>query len=190
MFFYYLCVEMWMFIKNIIQLIISPDNGWDDVSRVADPVRACRGMSWMITVAALSIFIQFFYSGHPSAMVLCQQMVVVLVSLWATFFVGDFVLTMWLPRMNDGVVDERVSRLFLCYTVSLLSLQIVLASILPLTFAILELWPIYVVVIMWRAMKVLDLPDKATGKFLLAVIVAFILPSQLLLRAFNSIILQ
>ncbi|MDE6154485.1 MAG: hypothetical protein K2G21_10120, partial [Muribaculaceae bacterium] len=110
--------------------------------------------------------------------------------LWATFFVADFVLTMWLPRLNEGVVDERVSRLFLCYTVSLLSLQIVLASILPLTFAILELWPNYVVVIMWRAMKVLDLPDKAIGQFLLAVIVAFILPSQLLLRAFNSIILQ
>ena len=190
MFFYYLCIEMWMFIKNIIQLIISPDNGWDDVARGSNPVRARRGMSWMIAVAALSIFIQLFYSGHPAVMVLCQQMIVVFVTLCASYFFSDFILAMWLPRMNDVVVDERMSKLFIYYTISLLSLQIVLASILPLTFAILELWPIYVVVIMWRAMKVLDLPDKATGKFLLAVIVAFILPSQLLLRAFNSVILQ
>lgn len=190
MFFYYLCVEMWMFVKNIIQLIISPDNGWDDVSRSATPARALRGMICMIAIAAVSVFVRMFYSAHAPGVVMCQQVVSVAVSFIATYFAADFILKAWLPRINEGVIDERMSRLFIYYTMSLLSLQVLFTNLLPLTFAILELWPIYVVVIMWRAMKVLDLPDEATGKYLFMVIVAFILPSQLLMRAFNSIVIQ
>ena len=181
---------MWKFAKNILQLIISPDNGWTDVAQGSDPKRAGRGVSWFIVLASLSVFVQLFYSRHVEAVKLFQEMVIVAVSFWATMFLADFMLRQWLPRINGGVVDERMTRLFVCYSVSLLSLQVFISNILPLTFAILELWPIYVVVIMWRGMKVLDVPDNATGKYLIAVIVAFILPSQLLLRGFNSLLLQ
>jgi len=190
MIFVYLCREMLAFLKNILQLIISPDNGWEDVVRVSSPRRAMRCMAWIVAVAAMSVFIQLLYSVHNPVMVLCQRSVIIVVSLWATYFIGDFIMTQWLPRINDGMYDERLSWLLPSYAASLLSLQVILTNVLPLTFAILELWPIYVVIIMWRAMKVLELPEGATGKYLLVIIVAFIVPSQLLPRLFNMVIMQ
>ena len=74
------------------------------------------------------------------------------------------------------------------YAISLLTIQTILSMLLPISFAILELWPIYVIIILWRAMKMLDIGTEKTGKYLALIIVAFIVPSQLVMRVFNSIL--
>lgn len=145
-------------------------------------------MAWMLILTALSAFVEIFYSPHVTVITILQNTIAVGVALAVTFYLGDFLMTIWLPRLNDGVSDERLSRLFSSYVVCLLSLQYMLGNILPLSFAILELWPLYVVVIMWRSMRMFDLREGVTGKFILAVIVAFVVPLQVLYRLFNSII--
>ncbi|MCM1448954.1 MAG: hypothetical protein NC082_01285 [Clostridiales bacterium] len=181
---------MWTFVKNILQLIISPDNGWEDTVRSNDRAGTVLPMGLVIMVASLSIFVPLLYSTHVTVLEMNQMFVTVNVSLWATYFIADSVMSWVLPRLCDGVYDEHRVRSFTAYTVALLSLQILVSDILPITFAILELWPLYVVIIMWRGMKILDCPQEHTGKYLLVVILAFIATSQLLLRGFKYVIMS
>lgn len=176
---------MWRFFKNMIQLIISPDNGWEDVMRSSNPLKARYMMGWFIVIAALAGGISLLYPVHPPLLVLCQRAIAIFVVSWATVFFADFVITLALPRLDEGVMDPRNVSIMISYTVSLLAIQQLLSALIPMTFAMLELWPVYVVVILWRAMKSLELEPGVTGKYLLTVIIAFILPSQLLMRVFN-----
>lgn len=173
----------------MIQLIISPDNGWEDVLQSSNTMRARFMMGWMIVIAAISCFVALFYDPHISVLSIVQHAIVIMVVYWATVFIADFVLSWSFPRFNEGVVDDRNMSIVISYTVSLLTIQTLLTSLLPVTFAMLELWPVYVVVILWRAMKSFQFDSKYTGRYLMAVIIAFILPSQLLMRAFNYFIL-
>lgn len=181
---------MLVYLKNILQLVISPDNGWEDIDKDRSSIRAFKGLVWMVSIAAISIFIQLFYSRHIPLVAMFQSVIAVLISCWATYVIGRSVMSSWIPRLNGGVADTELVGLLSAYSVSLLSIQIIITDIMPLTFAILELWPIYVVVIMWRGMSVLGIPVEATGKYLLAVILGFIIPSQLLFRVFNAVIMQ
>ncbi len=180
---------MLIYLKNIIQLVISPDNGWEDIDADRSSQRAFKGLLWMTGIAALSVFVQLLYAHHIPLVAMFQMVIVVMISYGATYFIGNSVVTSWLPRINGGVSDADRVHLFSAYSVSLLSIQTIVSNLLPITFAILELWPIYTVVIMWRAMAILDISVEATGKYLLAVILGFILPSQLLPRIFNTVIM-
>lgn len=180
---------MLTFIKNILQLIISPDNGWEDIKNEADSDRAFRGMSWTLVVSALACLIQVFYSGGATIAGQLQLAIVVVVAYWATYYVADFALTVWIPRINEGVIEPRNLKLFICYIVTLLSLQQLFTGLLPLRITILDLWPLYVLVIAWRAMKMLEIDTAKTERFLIINVVSFMLPSQLLIWVFKNYVL-
>ena len=55
---------MLKFLKNIFQLILSPGNGWEDISHDGeDPkVLAAKGLYPIIGFASITAFAQFFYN--------------------------------------------------------------------------------------------------------------------------------
>ncbi|MDE7472517.1 MAG: hypothetical protein K2M68_02915 [Muribaculaceae bacterium] len=180
---------MLKFIKNILQLMISPDNGWDDIKNGGDVSLAFKGMSWTIIVSALSCMLQLFYSDGITFSGQLQYAIVVIVAYWSTFYISEFALSVWLPRINDGIFDPERFKLLTCYAVSLLSLQQFLSGLLPLRFSILDLWPLYIMVIIWRAMKMLEIDVAKTERYLIITALSYILPSQLLMWIFNNYVL-
>ena len=170
--------------------MISPDNGWDDIRNGGDVSLAFKGMSWTIVISALSCIVQVFYSGNGADVAgQLQYAIVVIAAYWATYYIADFVLSVWIPRINEGVYDSERLKLLNCYVVSLLSLQQFLTGVLPLTFSILDLWPLYVMVIVWRAMKMMEIDSSRTERYLIITALSYILPSKLLMWAFNTYVL-
>ena len=179
---------MLKFLKNILQLLISPDNGWDDIKEYGKT--AFGGMSCVIAVASVSCMFQLLYRDAYGFIEVLQHIIVSLVSYWVTFYISEFSLSLWMPRLCNGVFDPEILKTVVCYIISLLCVQTILQNVLPIEFAILTLWPIYVMVIVWRAMKILDVDLKNTEKYLLATATSFIAPSQLLIWMFNSYVLK
>ena len=93
---------------------------------------------------------------------------------------------MFLPSISDLEETRSLTRSFCAYITGLLSLQTILESVIPIPVAILQLWPIYVVVIIWRAMAILEVPEAHTGKYFIITIPTLILPSQIIIRFFYS----
>lgn len=177
---------MWRFYKNIIQLIISPDNGWEDIKQTSRPERALLGMIWMIIVVAVSPLLHYVYSSDASWFTVVKESIMIVISMGLTYFIAGMIMNNWIPRFNGGVeINEKVT-IFDSYMTSLLSLQILITNILPLSFAILTLWPVYVAIIMWRGMTFMDLEPRSTGKYIAIVIISLIVPSQVLIKLFLS----
>ncbi len=177
---------MWPYAKNLIQLIISPDHGWEDIAISSSPRRAFKLMTIMLIVAAVSPLCRLLYIDHSSTLLIWQSTVIIFAAFWATFFIGEFALGMLLPQISDIDNPKDRIRSFCAYITGLLSLQTILESVIPIPVAILQLWPIYVVVIIWRAMAFLQVSERETGKYFLITIPALILPSQFILRFFYS----
>lgn len=181
---------MWPYAKNIIQLIFSPDHGWEDVAATSSPRRAFNLMTVLLVIAALSPLITLLYGSHAPTLLLWQSTVIIFAAYWATFFLGEFVLGLFLPRIAGGEELKGEIRSFSAYITGLLSLQVIINSLLPVSVAILQLWPIYIVIIIWRGMRLFDLPEEETGKFLLITVPTLILPSQIVLRLFYNAFAQ
>lgn len=178
---------MWPYLKNIIQLVFSPDHGWEDVAKSSSPQRAFKFMTVMLAIAALSPLCNLLYPECPPKLAIFQSIVIIFASYWATFFIGEFVLGNFLPRGNGYNVATDTIRSFTAYVVGLLSIQTIIDSILPLPVTILQLWPIYVVVIIWRGMmSFFNIPETLTGRYLLVTIPALVLPAQIIMRLFFS----
>lgn len=177
---------MWPYAKNIIQLVFAPDKGWEDVAATSSPRRAFRFMTMLLAVAALSPLCNLLYSSDVPRLLLWQSTVIIFTAYWSTFFIGEFVLGMFLPTDDDYNVTHATIRSFTAYITGILSIQVIIDSVLPLPVAILQLWPVYVVIIIWRGMSFFDLPERLTGRFLLVTVPPLILPSQIILRVFYS----
>ncbi|MBD5180621.1 MAG: hypothetical protein HDT01_04910 [Bacteroidales bacterium] len=175
---------MWRFYKNIIQLIISPDNGWVDIQQTSIPQRAMLGAIWMIIVVAFSPLLHYVYGNDTMWLNVVKESIMILISMGLTYFIAGMVMNTWIPKINGGVENKDKVTIFAAYVTSLLSLQILITNILPLSFAILTLWPVYVAVIMWRGMHYMDVDARNTGKFMAVVILSLIVPSQLLIKFF------
>lgn len=179
---------MWRFFKNIVQLIISPDNGWEDIKLTSIPARAILGTLWSIAIAAISPWIKLLYNHDTSFIQLIQETIVTGVSFGLGYFLAGILMNTWIPMINGGEdIKDRIT-VFNSYIISLLSLQVLITSILPLSFAILTLWPLYIMIIAWRAMKFMDIEEKDAGKFMAASFVAVILPAILLNKLFYFVL--
>ena len=177
---------MWRFYKNIIQLIISPDNGWEDIQQTSRPERATLGAIWMIIVVAVSPLLHFFYMNDVTWLTVVKEAIMIEISMGLTFFIAGMVMNNWIPRLNGGEEVRDKVTIFDAYVTSLLSLQILITNILPLSFAILTLWPVYVAVIMWRGMSFMEIESRCTGKYIAVAILSLIVPSQVLVKLFLS----
>ncbi len=179
---------MWRFFKNIIQLIISPDNGWDDIKRTSVPARAVLGAIWSIGIATLSPWIKLLYSSDISWLRLIQESIIIGVSYGLAYFLAGILMNTWIPMINGGEDSKDRITIFNSYIISTLLVQVLITNVLPLSFAILSIWPIYVAVIIWRGMKYMEIEEKDAGKFITASIVALIGPAFLLYRLFYFIL--
>ena len=72
---------MLKFLKNIFQLILSPGNGWEDISHDGeDPkVLAAKGLYPIIGFASIMAFAQFFYNEELSLVILLQRAIIIFV---------------------------------------------------------------------------------------------------------------
>ena len=77
---------------------------------------------------------------------------------------------------------------FVTYSVALSSLQFLVQGVLPFTMAIVQLWPLYVLVIMWRGMDYLGIEHNRTVGYLLVVILSIIVPVQLITLGFATLL--
>lgn len=179
---------MWKFLRNILQLIISPDNGWSDIGKSKTGVHdLARRLLIVTTVSSLTALLHLMQLGHPSVVYIIQAIIVTVVSLWTAYFLGDFALTNFLKNLKKKV-DENTISTFVTYSVALSSLQFLIQGLLPFTMAIVQLWPLYVLVVMWRGMDYLGIGRDSTLWYLLVITLSIIVPVQLITLGFATLL--
>ncbi len=178
------------FLKYIFQLIIAPGSGWEDIAKDGrySSVIALHGLSRTLIVVALSSFMTLLYSADATFVTVLSEAVVLFVLYWVTYFFADTVFSLFIGKMTDGAVDDDKVKTYIAYNVAILSLMALISNLLPFSFAIVQLFPIYVAIIMWKGTKYLKIFYPLAGKFMLLAIASVILPPVLIGMLFEMLL--
>lgn len=177
------------FLKHMLQLILSPGNGWEDIDKADEDSRdvALKGFYPLIALTALSVFMQGVFH-HVEFLVLFMRMVVTFLVYFVSYFFGVFVLSLFSEPALNGGYDEQKSHLFVLYTLGVLAVISLIVNCLPVSKEMLFFLPFYVALIQWKGTKFMNVKPEKTGLFMIIVILGVLLPPYIFYSLFSLII--
>lgn len=180
-------MSLLILLRNILQLILAPSKGWEDVSGdMADPSALARRYLYpLMGVAAVSVFFRMIYDMEVSFAELLVKAFVVFVSLFFTFFFAVTIFKTYFGRFCEGEPNERKYTTVITYCVCMQSIFTVVYNLLPQISLLTLLLPLVVTLIFWKADIYLRVRPDRNFLYLLLGIVTLILPPVLIQWAFS-----
>lgn len=177
------------YLKYLLQLILSPGNGWEDVEIADDNPRklAFSGYYPLIILTALSVFMQGVYH-HISFVPLLIRMLITLLVYFAAYFFGVFVLSLFADSSLEHGYDEHKSQTFVIYSLGLLALITLIINILPVTKEMLFFLPLYAALVQWKGIKYMGVKEGKTGSFMIVAIFGILVPPFLFFKLFSILL--
>ncbi|HJE39082.1 MAG: hypothetical protein C7K11_02185 [Candidatus Amulumruptor caecigallinarius] len=178
----------------MLQLILSPRNGWEDISLDDDRRTYPTAASYytFIGVVAASWIVQWAY--HPDYFHVAKLIELVIVTyavFFVCYFVGTFVMSVALETLvKPGIdIDEHRTRTFTLYALALLSAVLLLGLLLPATTPVIWFLPLYVLVIMWKGARYLRISKHKIRSFVTTALLGVLVPPMLLGLLFKYLLL-
>ncbi len=181
---------MLRFLKNILQLIVNPSRGWEDVSHDADdPSALCRdGLYPLLAVTALSCVGGFWKLDSSTTLIsVIQNAIITFTAYFATMFFAEFIMGLTMDKICDKEPSQRKNSTVVIYSVAILALISILINVIPLDLAVLKFLPIYVGFILYKSMRYESVAKDKTGHYMFLTIFTIIAPPYLLMFVFDLI---
>lgn len=107
---------MLKFLGYLLQLIISPARGWEDITARGEEPRAIASSGFypLIGITACTVFIQRFYVSSLSLVTMIQNAVVTFVQYFVTFFFAVFLFSFSLSEWSTVSPMKRSTPLSYC----------------------------------------------------------------------------
>lgn len=170
---------MLQFIKNMVQLTLSPGRGWEDVSASGEkPDMLFRKAYYpFIAIVALSEFVRLFYHDHGGVMTVIELAIALFGSYFVSYFISRLILDHYLQPLTDGDVNEVKTGLFTIYGLGLLAMIEMIANVLPTDLTLVKFLPLFVALILYKGAKYMAVkPDHELRFLCLAVAAVIVVP--------------
>lgn len=174
---------MWHFLKNLFQLAIGPQHGWEDIAlEDKDPEKlTADGLYPLLGVVAISSFCQMIYH-HDMGLVYPLERAIIIFSV---YFVTLMLAQNLVPSMLDkcvesGEVDLQRTSTFIIYSLGLMAIVSMIENLVPLELSLVQFLPVLVALVMWKSARYLKIMPSQNGRFIFVAIVFVLLPPILL----------
>lgn len=180
-------MSLLIFLRNIIQLILAPAKGWEDVSGdMADPSSLSRAYLYpLMGLASVSVFFRMIYDSEYLFAELLVAAFVVFVSLFVTFYFAVAVFRYYFHKFCEGEPNERKYTTVITYCVCMQSIFTIIYNIMPRISLLNFLLPLVVTLIFWKSDIYLRVRPDRNLAFLLLGICSIILPPSILQWIFS-----
>ncbi|MCC8112557.1 MAG: hypothetical protein LIP03_00925 [Bacteroidales bacterium] len=178
------------FIKNIIQLILAPTSGWEDIS-VSNPdpkAVASTGMYPLFAASALSVFAQGYFHPELSGALLVVKAAATFASFFVGYVIAEAMLKTFSEAWVEGSLDYRKCSTVVIFALSLLALATIVCNLLPLTLGLPYLLPLGVAMVIWKATMYLCVKKDKEFNFMLFMVMAVVMPPCLIRALFDWVI--
>lgn len=178
------------FLTLLFQLILSPINGWSDVSFAGmNPKEmSLKGFYPLLFFTGLSVFLQGLYHPGSSFVVLLQESIIMFIKFFLSFFIANFFFSLYIHRFTERGTSEKHDQTFIILSLSLLSLSSLIQNCIPMELDVVYFLSIYVAIIMWRGVKYMTVIPEKTGSFMVFSILTIIFPPYIIGYLFEIII--
>ena len=172
---------MWQYLKNLFALAFSPSEGWEEVSYSCGSPKelARKGFLPLMAVGALTCFVELFYR-HVDIFPLIVRTIAVFGGFVVSFFICNILMESILPGMISGKPNKVKIETVGLYVIGLLMLCRIVENCLPTDFTFLKFLPIFVGLVVYRAVKYLSVrSDKEVMFLLIGFAVWVVLPESI-----------
>ncbi len=180
---------MLSFIGHLLQLIISPNKGWEDISsRGDDPNNLTRqGLYPLLGIAACSVFARLIFIDLTITS-LVQQALIEFIRFFLTYFIASFVMSLTLIKVVDGKPNEKKYCTFIIYNIGILTIISIINNCLPFELSLIQFLPLLVVITMWTGARYISVNKDKLVQFTAISILSILIPPYLLHYLFNFIL--
>lgn len=172
-------MSMVQYLKNLIQLVLSPQKGWEDVSAsLADPDRLFRDAFMpLLVVAALSEFVRLFYYNNGGFLTVFELAIALFGSFFVSFFIARIIMMRYVGHFIDGEINPVKITTFILYGLGLLLFIEILENVLPTDLTLVKFLPLFVALILYKSTVYLSVKGGGELRFLcIASLAVIVLP--------------
>ena len=181
---------MKQYLKNILQLILSPTKGWEDISAAVEnpDTVAAKGYYPLLAVAALSTFARLFYDHHLSVVTVVMLAVALFGTYFISFYVGRIALESLLKNVVTGEPNVTKITLFILYTLGLSVIIEIIENCVSTSLTPIKFLPLFVALIIYRGSAYMAVkPDNELRFLVICVAVLLVMPILIMLLLNNLI---
>lgn len=178
------------FLKNILQLIVNPTRGWEDVSHDArDGASLCReGFYPLLALTALSCVGGFWkIDSNPTLIAVIQDAIITFTAFFATMFFAEFMMSLSMSRITGKEPSAVKNANVVIYSLAIMAIITIIINIMPLDLAVLKFLPVYVGFILYKSMRYESVAEDKAGHYMFLTIFTIIVPPYLLMFLFDII---
>ena len=185
---------MLLYLKYLIQIILSPSNGWEDV-RTSNPSEGWmlrRGFLPLLIVSALSEFLGLCYNKGYTFDILLIKALIDFGSYYLALFIGRVIMEMYVSRLvvcDDRAEIKKRGEIFLLLGLGEMLVMQIIFNIFQADITLLRFLPIYNVLIIYKAADFMRVSADKLMLFTLVASVAVVVVPLVIYNLMNAIIL-
>ena len=184
----------------MLQLVLSPVNGWEDIAKSNVPVNRLlsKGLYPLMIVAALTTFCSLFYSVDATFVSCLQSAVIIFISFFVTYFFANIIFTTFGSNILNPAnepdesssynIDSTRASIFIIYNMGVLEVLAILTNLLPVKHSLLQFFPFLVALLMWKGADFMDIAPNRVGHFTFLSVFSILVPIYLLQYFFSMLL--
>lgn len=179
------------FFKNILQLIVSPTEGWKSIKKfnVPRPLFTSKVFFPLLGVLAVSVFVQYLYTFTGSLTDYLQKSIIQCSSIYFGYMLSAFALNYYLLKGESEEGTENKVHIFTLYLYSILMMLSIINNLLPVSFPFIDIFHFYVVYLIFKGVDYLSIKSGDRVKFVVVASLALLLSFYAIRYLLNTILL-
>ncbi len=160
---------MLKFLRQIMQLLISPSKGWEDVSATGMTTMEItrKGFYPLLAVLAITFLIRLAYNDLGYTLIDALQYAIIgFTSYFVTQFIAGYFFSIFIPSIGGNANSENKNTTYITFCLATLALINIVDNVIPVDFVLIKVLPVYVALIMFKATVYLDIRPNKIGQFM------------------------
>ncbi|MGN0222769.1 MAG: hypothetical protein ACI4AM_01955 [Muribaculaceae bacterium] len=170
---------MLLFLGRIIQLLLSPEHGWEDISAAGERAEDIQRRRYLplVCVVALSQLVRLFYEPQLGVFSALAAVVAVGGAYLASLFIAKMVMAYTIRLWVDEAADVERIHVVVLYTLGITAFYRLIYNLIPTPMMLLKLLPLLSLLVILRATDFLGVsPDKGLRLIGLGFLAVIVLP--------------
>lgn len=170
---------MLKFLGNIIQLIFSPQKGWEDLEYddlYSDGRRGVldirhlysRCLMPVIVFCPLTYFVRMLYDNGPGFVEALQHVIIQFFCLFLAYHIGNYLFSLFASKIYGqyDTPDQRRFSIMILYCIAVVAIIMMLDNIIKVNLALIKFLPIYVIFIIWKGAEFAGVPSRNIAAYM------------------------
>lgn len=168
---------MWLYIKQLIQLLLSPARGWEDISEAAmssEDIQRRGFYPWLGIVGA-SDFLRLFYVRELTFLAALQSAIAIAGALFISLYLARLFLDLALPQYVDNKLNVTKINTFTIFMTGMIGFYNVISNAMPASMTFLHFLPLLSLLIIFKSTVYMGIMQDKAMTFLWITAVGVIL---------------